>query len=243
MKATERKPQTDPVLADLRERVELHLLRHIGECHVAYSDAEGWKGKSPEMGPAVDVLVTPPEGERRFAYVSTFGCSLKPLPAPAYRDAGTRKRVEFVLAASQRGDDVADRAALNRAANTVRQFAKLAHIQPITVEPGETVAFSDNPEALHEGSAHVAYAFMAPRIPADGFEHVNLTNGESIQFVAPIPITLEEFDLARQKSPAALSSALLDGGVSEMLDPNRPASRAALRHARGPWWRRLFSRR
>jgi len=69
---------------ELREEVHLHLARHLGEPHIAFSDQDGWAGRSREPGPSVDVLVVPPEGERRFAYVCTFGSSLKkgsrPLP-------------------------------------------------------------------------------------------------------------------------------------------------------------------
>ena len=119
-----------------REEVLLHLTRHIGEPHVAFSDTEGWAGKSKEPGPPVDVMVVPPEGERRFAYVCTFGSSLKKSGDAML--AGGKARVEFALAAPQKGDPKADLAALNLAANTVRQFAKLVHLQGVRLAPGET---------------------------------------------------------------------------------------------------------
>ncbi len=156
--------QTDFGLSgdEMLDEVCLHLSRNIGEHQIAFNDADGWRGKSKEHGPPVDVLVAPPTGERRFAYVASFGAAFRPLPAKAYAEAGVRKRVEFVLAAPQWGDAKADREMMNIAANTVRQFAKLVHLQPITVEPGETVAFSQDPEPIFEGSEMAAFAFPAP---------------------------------------------------------------------------------
>src|SRR5690606_14616173 len=86
---------------EFREAVELHLTRHIGEPHTAFSDRDGWSGKSKEVGPPIDILVVPPEGERRFAYVCTMGCSLK--KSGDARAAGGRVRIEFALAAPQTG--------------------------------------------------------------------------------------------------------------------------------------------
>ena len=105
---------------ELRDEVQLHLARHLGDPHIAFSDNDGWAGNSREPGPAVDVLVVPPEGERRFAYVCTFGSSLKKRPGDI-----TGGRMEFALAVPQHGDPQSDLAVLNLGANTVRQFAKL----------------------------------------------------------------------------------------------------------------------
>ncbi len=227
----------------LREAVQLHLLRTIGEAAPVFTDTDAWAGASREAGPPVDVLVSPPEGERRFAYVSSFGCSVKLLQAPSYLESGQRRRAEFVLAAPQRGDEAANRHMLNLAANTVRQFAKLVHLQPITVELGETVAFSDDPQPVFEGTSLVAFAFMAPRIPADSFGRMAFRGGETVEFIAPVPIHAEELAFAREKGPAALSRALLDGGVTEMLDLYRgpvPAARRPSRRGLFGWMRSLF---
>lgn len=227
----------------LREAVHLHLLRNIGEPVPAFTDAEAWAGSSREAGPPVDVLITPPEGERRFAYVSSFGCSLRTLQAAAYVESERKRRVEFVLAAPQPGDMAANRHMLNLAANTVRQFAKLVHLQPITVELGETVAFSDEPAPVFEDTDLVAFAFMAPRIPAGDFAHMAFRAGEPVDFIAPVPIRREELELARLKGPAALNRALLDGGITEMLDLRRepvPAARRTSRRGLFSWMRSLF---
>jgi hypothetical protein len=237
-------PDTHTLEGDsLRDTVQLHLLRNIGEAAAAFTDADAWSGKSKEAGPPVDVLVCPPEGERRFAYVSSFGCSMRTLQAPAYVENGRKRRTEFVMAAPQRGDEAADRQMLNMAANTVRQFAKLVHLQPITVELGETVAFSDDPTPVFENTDLVAFAFMAPRIPADGFARMTLRPDEAVDFIAPVPIRREELALARQKGPAALNRALLDGGITEMLDLARgpvPAARTPSRRGLFGWVRSLF---
>lgn len=211
-------------LDDLREQVMLHLERGLGEAQPAYTDAEGWAGRSHEAGPPVDVMVVPPEGERRFAFVTSLGCAMRPLPARLYADRGEKKHVEFVLAAPQRGEKNADMQMLNLAANTVRQFAKLAHMNPITVEPGETVAFSDDPEPLFDDSDLVAFAFISPMLPDSGFARLRLANRRSVGFVAPIPIYREELDLARTKGPDALARALERAGVTEMLHYRRPNS-------------------
>lgn len=235
-------PQTDFGLSgdEMLDEMGLHLARHIGDHQTAFSDVDGWRGKSKEHGPPVDVLIVPPSGERRFAYVSSFGCAFRPLPAQAYADQGVNKRVEFVLAAPQRGDLKTDREMLNIAANTVRQFAKLVHLQPITVEPGETVAFAEDPKPVFENSELAAFAFIAPRLPADGFATMKLANGEIVRFVSPAPIYRDELEAARQHGPAALADALIAGHVTEMLDLGRPSlARAAGARPRG-WLSRLL---
>ncbi len=229
----------------LREAVELHLARHIGTAQAAFVDAEGWEGRSKEPGPPVDVLISPPEGERRFAYVATCGSALRPLPASGDDQPGAR-RVEFVLAAPQHGEEDKDRAMLNLAANTVRQFAKLVHLQPIAVAPGHTVAFSHDPAPVFPGSQQVAFAFMAPRLPSDGFERLELGGGEHIRFFAPVPIDRPEFDAASDKGVAALSDALVRAGVTEMLHLDRPSVTGSDRRLRPGLFSgigRLFRRR
>ena len=62
-----RRTETGHTGEEFREEVQLHLTRNLGEPHVAFSDQDGWAGKSKEPGPPVDVMVIPPEGERRFA--------------------------------------------------------------------------------------------------------------------------------------------------------------------------------
>jgi hypothetical protein len=203
---------------EFREEVQLHLLRHLGEPHVAFSDAEGWAGRSKEPGPPIDVMVVPPEGERRFAYVCTFGASLKKTGDIL---ADGKARMEFVLAAPQKGDSKADLAILNVAANTVRQFAKLVHLQSVRVTPGETVQFARDPQPMFEGSKQAGFAFARPRLPAEGFETLRLADNDAVRFIAPIPIYRIELEVGRRKGPAPLAKALEKGGVTEMLDMNR----------------------
>lgn len=226
-------PRTETGLTgeEFREEVQLHLTRHIGEPHVAFSDQDGWIGKSKEPGPPVDVMVVPPEGERRFAYVSTFGCSLK--KSGDSLAPGGKRRMEFVLAAPQTGDSRADLAMLNLAANTVRQFAKLAHVQSVRVTAGETVQFSRSPKPMFDGSKQVAFAFMAPRLPADGFATLKLQSGEKVDFVSPMPIYREELEFGSRKGPEKLARALEAGGATEMLALDRQPVIRSL-------WARIF---
>jgi hypothetical protein len=228
-----RRTETGLTGEEFREEVQLHLLRHIGEPHTAFSDQDGWAGKSKEPGPPIDVLVVPPEGERRFAYVSTFGCSLRKSGDSLSPDG--KRRMEFVLAAPQTGDAKADLAMLNLVANTARQFAKLAHVQSVRVRPGETVQFSRKPKPMFDGSKQVAFAFMAPRLPAEGFAALKLNSGETVEFVAPMPIYREELDFGIRKGPAKLARALEAGGATEMLAlDRRPVIRSL--------WARIFGR-
>ena len=218
------RPNESRLSADeTREAIQLHLTRHIGEPHVAFSDQDGWAGKSKEPGPPVDVMVVSPEGERRFAYVSTFGSSLKKGGDPlAY---GGRKRMEFVLAAPQKGDAKADLAMLNLAANTVRQFAKLVHLQDVRVQAGETVQFSHRPKPMFPGSRQIAFAFLKPRLPADGFEIMRLSanrGGEGqVEFWGLAPIYRAELESSSTRGPAFLEKTLKTAGVTEMLDMDR----------------------
>ena len=211
---------------EFRDEVALHLMRNLGEPHTAFSDQDGWAGKSKEPGPPIDVLVVPPEGERRFAYVCTMGCAL--------RKNGDKTRMEFVMAAPQTGEAREDLARLNLAANTVRQFAKLVHIQPVRVTPGETVQFSANPKPMFEGSKQLGFAFATRPLPNDSFQMMKLQDGEAVAFLAPIPIYRSELQYGRTRGPQALNKALTKAGVTEMLDLNRrPVKRGVLAFLRG----------
>jgi hypothetical protein len=226
-----RRTETALTADEFRDEVAMHLLRNLGEPHTAFSDQDGWAGKSKEPGPPIDVLVVPPDGERRFAYVCTMGCALK--------KNGDKARLEFVMAAPQTGEAREDLARLNLAANTVRQFAKLVHIQPVRVTPGETVQFSANPKPMFEGSKQLGFAFAKPRLPNDGFQILKLQDGEAVSFLAPIPIYRSELQYGRAKGPQALNRALTSAGVTEMLDFNRqPVKRGLL-----GFLARLFGRR
>ena len=223
-----RRTETGHTGEEFREEVQLHLTRKLGEPHVAFSDQDGWAGKSKEPGPPVDVMVIPPEGERRFAYVCTYGSSLKKggdAMAP-----GGRSRIEFVLATPQKGEPKADLAMLNLAANTVRQFAKLIHMQNVRVNDGETVQFAKTPKPMFENSTQVAFAFMRPRLPADGFARMRLGEGEVVDFWAPVPIYRDELEAAAVHGPAKLARGLEKAGVTEMLHLDR---RSAARKAYG----------
>jgi hypothetical protein len=226
-----RRTETALTADEFRDEVAMHLLRNLGEPHTAFSDQDGWAGKSKEPGPPIDVLVVPPDGERRFAYVCPMGCALK--------KNGDKARLEFVMAAPQTGEAREDLARLNLAANTVRQFAKLVHIQPVRVTPGETVQFSANPKPMFEGSKQLGFAFAKPRLPNDGFQILKLQDGEAVSFLAPIPIYRSELQYGRAKGPQALNRALTSAGVTEMLDFNRqPVKRGLL-----GFLARLFGRR
>jgi hypothetical protein len=222
---------------EFREEVELHLLRHIGEPHTAFSDQEGWSGKSKEPGPPVDVLVVPPEGERRFAYVCTLGCALRKGGDPL--GTGGRMRMEFALAAPQTGNVKGDLDMLNLAANTARQFAKLVHLEQVRVSPGETVHFSRDRKPVLPGSKQLAFAFLAPRLPDDGFRTLKLRSSEKVTFLSPVPIHHSELRLGVANGARALERALVGAGVTEMLDLHRRPVRRGFRDRLGD----LFARR
>ena len=228
---------------EMRDAVDVHLLRHIGGYETAFTDEEGWAGRSQEDGPPIDVLVVPPENERRFAYVTTFGCAFQPLPAECYERDGLEKRVEFALAAQQPGSEHSNLKALNLAANTVRQFAKMVHVSGVTVEAGETVAFSSDPKPVYDGASFCAFAFLPPRLPDPGFELLRVAETQTakpVRYIAPVPIHLDELQYGIDKGARALLDLLMEAGVTEMIDLDRPsavrrmaqlrAERAARRH-------------
>lgn len=218
---------------DLREEIHLHLTRNLGEPHIAFSDQDGWAGKSKEPGPPVDVLVVPPEGERRFAYVCSFGSSVKKGGDPLTQ--GGRTRMEFALAVPQRGDAKADLVMLNLAANTVRQFGKLVHMQNVRVAPGETVQFSRDPRPVFEGSRQAGFAFMRPRLPADAFRRLRLGEGEAVEFWSPVPVYRDELEAGARHGGARLAAGLEKAGVAEMLHLDRPSAARGAYGLRRPW--------
>ncbi|WP_018997661.1 suppressor of fused domain protein [Hirschia maritima] len=219
-------PETDFGMSsdDMRDALDLHLARNIGEFQTVFTDDDGWAGNSSEDGPPIDVLVVPPEGERKFAYVCSFGCSFAPLPSPQYRENNQVRRVEFVLAAQQKGDEEEDLKALNLAANTVRQFAKLVHINAVAVEEGETVMFSEKPRPVFEGAEFCGFGFVKPLLPGVGFDCMKVEEGDEnsfVHFISPVPLYKEEMEISSNQGPEVLCQGLLKAGVSEMIDMQR----------------------
>ncbi|MBI1339432.1 suppressor of fused domain protein [bacterium] len=206
---------------EMLEAVQLHLERHMGEHQVAFFDADGWAGLSAEDGPPIDVLVVPPEGERRFAYVCSFGASLRSLDCDRYIRSGERRRVEFVLAARQGGDAEVDARELATAANAVRRLAKIAHLESVVVEPGEVIEFGDWADPMFGSTGETACAFIRPRLPASGFEVMTTGGGARVDFLSAVPVTRAEQDFSRRHGPQALAATLARGDVTEMLDPGR----------------------
>ncbi len=220
----------------LREEVQLHLARKLDDSHIAFSDQDGWAGRSKEPGPPVDVLVVPPEGERRFAYVCTFGSSLRKTS-----DANPNGRMEFALAVPQSGEAKSDLSKLNLAANTVRQFAKLVHIQDIRITAGETVQFARNPAPIFDGSKQIAFAFMPPRLPDEGFARLKLDDRDAITFWSPVPVYLDELEAGAAYGPHRLAQGLRKAGVTEMLHLDRPSAARAAYGLRRPLLAKLKS--
>ncbi len=233
-----RRTESGLTAEELREKVHLHLTRNLGEPHIAFSDQDGWAGKSKEPGPPVDVMVVPPEGERRFAYVCSFGSAMK--KGGDALSPGGKARMEFALAVPQKGDAAADLAMLNLAANTVRQFAKLVHIQSVRVSPGETVQFARDPRPMFENSKQVAFAFTRPRLPADAFRRMRLGEGDAVDFWSPVPIYREELEAAAARGTDRLARGLEKAGVTEMLHLDRPTVARAAYGLRRTWVSRVM---
>lgn len=224
-------------VAELRDELQLHLTRNLGEPHIAFSDNDGWAGKSREPGPPIDVLVVPPEGERRFAYVCSFGSGMK--KGGDVVSPGNKSRMEFALAVPQKGDAAADLAMLNLAANAVRQFAKLVHIQSVRVSPGETVQFAREPGPMFENSKQVAFAFIRPRLPADAFRRMRIGEGDNVDFWSPVPIYREELEAAAAHGAERLARGLEKAGITEMLHLDRPTVARAAFGLRRTWVSRI----
>jgi hypothetical protein len=117
----------------------------------------------------------------------------------------------------------------------IPEFAKLVHIQPIRVFAGETVQFSRNPRPILEGSKQVAFAFMEPRLPADGFKRMVLSNGEVVQFWSPVPIDRDELDASGRHGVLQFTRGLIRAGVTEMLHAQRPSAARAAYGLRRPF--------
>ncbi len=209
----------------MRDVLDMHLSRHIGDYETIFSDDDGWAGDSEEGGPPVDILVIHPEGERQFAYICSFGCSFQALRNKMEGGGEfASPSVEFVLAAKQNSDETENRKSLNLAANIVRQFAKMAHLNQVDLSPGVTVMFSDEPSPLFEGLDFTAFAFIQPRIPADRFENLSIQIGDQttqINFISPVPVFSDELNISKSDGPDALAHALETGGVTEMIDFSR----------------------
>jgi len=132
--------------------------------------------------------------------------------------------MEFVLAVPQCGDARADLGMLNLGANTVRQFAKLVHIQSIRVGAGQTVQFSRNPRPILEGSKQVAFAFMPPRLPADGFARLKVGESDAITFWRRSRLRGKSLQAGNHHGAQRLAAGLLKAGVTEMLHADRPSA-------------------
>lgn len=202
-----------------RELVWGHLARTIGEPKTAFVDANGWSGESHAAGPPIDVICIPPQGDRRFLYLCTFGSCLHPLGAPSYLKAGIARRVEFVTAIAQTPNETANRALLEQAVRHVRSWAKRVHVAALAVESGDVGALPDDVMKIMIGEAGAC--FLAPRIGAAELAELPIGPNAAISFRAPVPVHASEIKYGQMKGAKALADALERGGATEMLAAHR----------------------
>jgi hypothetical protein len=168
----------------------------------------------------------PPDGERRFAYVTTSGCAAHALPESPYNDGGNTNRVEFVMAALQTGDREADVKSLEAVIHTVRRFAKMAHLSDVPVNANEAIIFQEDPQPIYKDADFRGIVFAQPLLPAPGFEYLQLEPNDPqsrMKFVAIIPAFLGEMEYSARKGADALCRAFKKNSVTEILDFNREA--------------------
>jgi hypothetical protein len=92
---------------------------------------------------------------------------------------------------------------------------------------------------MFEESKQVAFAFIRPRLPADGFARMRLEEGDGVEFWSPTPIYRDELDAAAAHGVSRLAKGLETAGVTEMLHLDRPTAARIAYGLRRTWISRV----
>jgi hypothetical protein len=164
-----------------------------------------------------DVIVVGADEGRPYRTLISTGMSSAAVPG-----TDGRSRTELVLALPADWPTAIDDASHWPFA-LLQNVAAYPHATGIPVGPWETLAFAEPPVPLGAGTELVACLVLPPRLPPSAAERYTPEQGVSVSLLALVPIYAAELAFARSEGARALAERLEAAGVTELLDPGRPA--------------------
>ncbi len=105
--------------------------------------------------------------------------------------------------------------------NILYQAARYPHRQNTWFCWGHTVGGTGAPTPIDSQVEFTGVLFLEPQTFPKGAERVETSDGRAINYLAVIPLHSNEMLLARREGSETLAEKLFEGGISEVLHPDR----------------------
>lgn len=196
-----------------RKQIEAHVQSHIGTIKNIYSSSD--EGSSD-----LYIAQVPPSDSRPVHTLVTSGMSDRamsvPKPeAPAYMELMMTLPREW-----QFGPDMPQEEQWSWPVHLLQALVRGAHTETGWLAWGHMIPNGEPPRPYAQTTKQCA-ALIVPSllVPTDFYELK--TSSKTIVFYAVVPIYREEYELGRTSGTDALFSRLIDGDVTDVVEPNR----------------------
>ena len=201
--------------------VEEHVGRHLGEVksvfHELISDLVH-----------LDVLFIPPTPERPYHSLVTSGMSDRPMTVPDGAEDFLHAELMLCLPADWKlGTDESGEDHFRDERNYwpirwLKTLARLPHEYGTWLGAQHTIPNGNPARPLAPGVPFTGFILGPVFTAPEGFGRLDAA-GKTIHFLSVIPLTTAEMDFKLAHGADALFSALVERGVTELVDVNRPS--------------------
>jgi hypothetical protein len=199
------------------EQVGDHIERHLGEVKTVFHELISTTVH-------VDIHVIPPGPNRNWITLVTSGMSDLAMNVPdgAEHLAHAELMLRLPPAWPMTHEDLKDEANY-WPLRWLKILVRFPHTQNTWLSAGHTLPNGDPAEPLHPSIGLIGWALSKPFIGGEGFEVFEATDGTPIHFFSIVPLYASEMQLKLDRGWDQLHSQLTSAGVSDLIDPHRPA--------------------
>jgi hypothetical protein len=172
----------------------------------------------------VDLLWVRPGPDAKFHTFVTCGMSERPMQPP--RCARRLRRAELLLRLPttwNTGLDLLGAESSHWPLRELEQLARMPHLYETWLWAEHTVANGDPPARITDSAPFCGSLLLPAGWTPRAFRKLRRSRRDTIHFFSVILLYAEELLLAREAGAARLVRALEDAGVTDLLDPSRPA--------------------
>lgn len=173
----------------------------------------------------VHVLVTAPTEERPYRTLITSGMSERPMTMPAdvevspYAELMLALPADWPLLSADQSDD-----RHYWPIRLLKQVARLPHEYRTWIGAWHSVPNGDPAEPYAEGVPFTGVVVTPMLRVPDEARTIEVPDGTTINLLALIPLHPDEMAIKLKRGSDALIDVLERGGITELLDPDRPSA-------------------
>jgi hypothetical protein len=207
------------LLDDFTGEMQAHLERGLGPS----------SGRIFEIIPdglRLDIMVFPPHGDRKDWVFVTAGMSaremqgLRPEHIAGYSRAELMITLSDAQAKAATGDTPGD--ADWAPIKMLKSLARWPHVSGMLILPGNTVDITAFAIKFGMAESYNSVLFLPPPAFDGDLFRVPLSNGQTMNIYAVLPLYPGELQVKLDKGESALYDTLNPTGITERFDPNRP---------------------